>query len=477
MDITSIQFIILAVASAIVFQFLNQKYRSAFLSLVSLGFIASFNYYLVIYVVGYTLVNYFIGKKLPEARNKVLLYRTGIVLNLAQLILLKYASFSIDPLIHFLGGSLVVARISEIIVPIGISYFTLQGIGYLINIKMGWEKPETRFFDFLLYIVFFPKFLSGPIERSNHFLPQLKEKFSFNEQDVSAGIRIAFFGFFKKLAIANQLAPYVMDAFSTQTSPDGFTPVVMFLLLPLYLYFDFSGYTDIAIGISRLFGIKLLPNFNRPFFSENMTEFWKRFHITLGAWFNDYVFRQTVFRRRKWGIYASVYAVSVTFFLFGIWHGAGWTFMLLGLLQVVALNYEYLTRKTRYRLFSSLPTVPRKWLGRISTYLFYCVSMVFFFAPDLQSVGVFFSKMAHSSQLLSLNSISLKPFELLIYIPVIFSIELLQNDFNKTYQKLEASWYSEKTSSTIIRWSLYSILITIMFVAGLQSKQFVYVNF
>ena len=477
MNVISAQFVILSIATAVIFYLLNPKYRSAFLSLVSLGFIATHSYYMVAYVLVYTLINFFIGKRLPDSKNKLLLYRTGIIINISQLILLKYTSFSIDPLLQVFGSSLVVARLADIIIPIGISYFTLQGIGYLINIKMGWEKPETNVFDFLLYISFFPKFLSGPIERSNHFLPQLKEKQVFNPDQVTEGMRMVLFGFFKKVAIANQLAPYVMDAFSQQTSPDGFSPWVMFLLLPMYLYFDFSGYTDIAIGFSRLFGIQILPNFNRPFFSENMTVFWKRFHITLGAWFNDYVFRQTVFKRRKWGIYASVYGVFVTFTLFGVWHGAGWTFMLLGLLQVLALNYEFLTRKLRYRFFSKLPPVLRAWLGRISTYLFYCVSMVFFFAPDLNSIGIFFSKLVHSHGVFSLDNISLKPFQLIIYIPLFLLVELLQNDFGDFYKKIENYWYRETFIFRSVRWAVYTVAVTIIFVAGLAAVQFVYVNF
>jgi D-alanyl-lipoteichoic acid acyltransferase DltB (MBOAT superfamily) len=477
MDVISIQFILLSILSAVVFYLLNHKYRAAYLSLVSLGFIATHNYYLVAYVLVYALVNYSIGLKIPLSKNKTRLYRIGIILNLGQLILLKYASFSIDPLFELFGSSLVVSRLAEIIVPLGISYFTLQGIGYVINVKMGWEKPESNFFDFLLYITWFPKFLSGPIERSNHFLPQLKERQVFDERGVSEGLRMALIGLFKKVAIANQLAPHVMESFTTQVTPESLSPVLMFLLLPMYLYFDFSGYTDIAIGFSRIFGINILPNFNRPFFSENMTTFWKRFHITLGAWFNDYVFRQTVFRRRKWGIWASVYGTFVTFTLFGIWHGAGWNFMLLGLLQVLALNYEFLTRKWRYKFFSKLPPFFRVWLARISTYLFYCVSMVFFFAPDLNSIGIFFSRMANSTGFITLNNISLKPFQLIIYIPLFMFIELLQNDFEKSFSRIGSFWYGDNLSSQLTRWFVYTVIISIIFVAGLSAEQFVYVNF
>jgi D-alanyl-lipoteichoic acid acyltransferase DltB (MBOAT superfamily) len=342
---------------------------------------------------------------------------------------------------------------------------------------MGWEKPENNFFHYLLYITFFPKFLSGPIERSNHFLPQLKEKKAFNGPLIITGLRIVLIGFFKKVAIANQMAPYVFDAFKDVSSAAPLSLWVLFILLPLYLYFDFSGYTDIAIGIARIFGIDLLPNFNRPFLAQNVTTFWKRFHISLASWFNDYIFRQTVFNRRKWGIFASVYAVFITWILFGIWHGAGWNFMLLGLLQALAMNYEFFTRKVRYRLFSKLPGFVNIWTGRIVTYLFYCLSLVFFFSHDLKSVGIYLSRLTEIRGPIVVDDMSTKPFSLLIYIPVFLMFELMQNDYGNLYRKLEAFWLGESNKNRFFRWTLYSIMITILFVAGFKGQQFVYANF
>ena len=243
MQITSQYYILLSFVSIFIYYLLNKRYRVLFLALLSGAFIATYSYILLLYVLAFTLVNYLIGLRLPDSARKKTLYLTGIVFNVLQLILL---SFTINPTLHLLHVDLDLTIIAKVIVPLGVSYFSLQGIGYLISLKMGWEKPEKNFADFLLYIIFFPKFVSGPIERSNHFLPQLKEGKSFDMGVVSSGLRIVLIGLFKKVAIANQLAPYVMDMFKDMQSAEPWSLWLIFILLPLYLYFDFSGYTDIA---------------------------------------------------------------------------------------------------------------------------------------------------------------------------------------------------------------------------------------
>ena len=477
MAITSVYFVLITLLAIPFFYSLNNKLKVIFLVLLSCIFIASYSYWLLLYIIFYSLSNYFLGLKVADSPSKKFIFRLGILLNLTQLIVLKYSSFAIDPILSKLGISVEFARISEIIIPIGVSYFTLQGLGYLINIKMAWEKPEKRFAHFLLYMTFYPKFLSGPVERSNHFLPQMRKDIHFNQDQVRLGLRIALFGFFKKLAIANQLAPYVVKAYSDIPSADGYLLWILFFIVPLYLYFDFSGYTDIAIGLAKTFGIELLPNFNRPFFAENVTTFWKRFHISLSSWFNDYIFRQTSFKYRKWGIYSSVIALIVTWTLFGIWHGAGWNFMVLGLLQAIVIIYEYFSKKQRIWLFSKLPSGLRLGLGRMFTYLFYCVSLVFFFSPDLTNVFGYFEKMFSISGSPNLGPLSLSPFSVMIYIPILLAIEFIDEDKNSTYEKLNLAWTRGNKKSRLFRWLVYSTAITIIFVVGNEVNQFVYVNF
>jgi len=477
MEIVSISFVLLAIASIFIFYLLNHKLRIGYLAILSCAFIASFSYYLLLYILFYSYINYFIGLRITSVKNRKTLFRTGLFLNLLQLFILRYSSFVFDPINSLLRINIQISVLSEIIIPVGISYFTLQGIGYLINLKMGWEKPEEKFLNFFLYITFYPKFLSGPIERSNHFLPQLKAINLFNEQQLVDGIRIALFGFFKKVAIANQLAPYITNTYSNISPLNGDNPWLILLIGPLYLYFDFSGYTDIAIGLAKAFGIDLLPNFKRPFFSENITTFWKRFHISLSSWFNDYVFRQVSFKYRKLGVYASIIALLITWTLFGIWHGAGWNFMILGFIQALAIIYEFFTKKWRMSLFSRMPVYLKIWLGRIFTYLFFCISLVFFFSNDMDSVFSFFSKLTDTNSLVISSHLSRAPYMLFIYIPLLLFLELLDNDFQDIYCKFKTFFFYESTKRRILRWLLYSIIIVLILVVKNKEGQFVYVNF
>ena len=480
MDIISLKFVILTLISAFIYQFLNNRLKIIFLAILGCAFVATFHYRLLIYILIYSGINYYIGIQIPQSENKKLIYRIGLIFNLSQLILLKYASFAIDPIIEAFGGNMHITHLAEFIIPIGISYFTLQGIGYLFNIKMGWEKPEPDFLKFLIYINFFPKFLSGPIERSNHFLPQIRQLKAFQTEQFESGLRTILFGFFKKIAIANQLAPFIYSTYSQVDIMDGYSLFLLIFLLPVYLYFDFSGYTDIAIGTAKLFGIDLLPNFNRPFMSENMTMFWKRFHISLSAWFNDYIFKQTSFRRRKWGVYASVYAVVLTWVLFGIWHGAGWNFMLLGVLQAIAIIYEFFTRKWRTKIFSHVNVHVRKWIGRIITYVFYGTSLVFFFSPDLKSTLMVFANLFSFNSNVSvvlvgfIQQVSLSVF---VFMFIVLALELIKEDFNTLSKRVEEFWQSNMIKGRLFRWTIYSIILSVLFVLGNNVQQFIYSQF
>lgn len=477
MQITSLYFIILSIISVFIYYLLNHRYRALFLTVLSCGFIATYSYILLIYVLAYAIINYVIGMKIPDSRSKKALFITGLVFNITQLVLLKYVSFTLNPLLHLLHVDLDLTIISRIIVPVGVSFFTMQGIGYLVNIKMGWEKPEKNFIHFLLYLIFYPRFLSGPVDRSNKFIPQLKEKKLFNEEKVIDGLRLILFGLFKKVAIANQLAPVVLGAYGDLGSADTNSLLIVLLIQPIYIYFDFSGYTDIAFGVARLFGLELRPNFKRPFLAETVTDFWKRFHISLASWFHDYVYMRTFFRYRKWGKNATTFALFVTWLLFGIWHGAGWTFMLLGLMQALAIYYEFSTKRWRNRIFSKMPKVPRILMGRILTYLFYGVSLVFFFAPDLNSVFLFFSKLFPVEAYIPMGIRNEIYLLVMLFVVVLMTFEITQNDFGKAFTRIEAFWLGKQSWNTIFRWALYILVITVVIVFNRDVQQFIYFQF
>ena len=477
MDIISISFVLFVLVAVFIYYLLNKKHRVLFVSILSCGFVASFSYLLLGYIILFTLVNYLIGKKLSEIKNKKLLFRIGVVFNVSQLVLLKYASFVIDPFFSLFGSQIEVSILSKIIIPIGISYFTLQGIGYLINIKMGWEKHEQNFIDFLLYIAFFPKFLSGPIERSNHFLPQIKKDLAFDRKVVSGGLRIALFGFFKKVAIANQLSPFITGAYGDIGATDGAMLWAVILVQPLYLYFDFSGYTDIAIGFARMFGINLLPNFNRPFFSENVSLFWRKFHMSLSLWFSDYIFKQTMFIRRKWGDWAPIYALLLTWTLFGIWHGAGWNFMVLGVLQAIAIIYEFFTKRWRMKTFSRINKKLNVFSSRMITYLFYAFSLVFFFSPDLPMSLTFFSRLTECngfSITTNQQAVLLATFG---FISIFMVLEYIQNDYEPYFKRIESWWNKQLIPNKVFRWGVYYCVMIVVIVLSNETQNFIYFQF
>ena len=383
MEIVSIYYAVLIIISVFIYYIIRPKYRILFLTILSVGFIASLSINLLLYVISFAAINFVIGARIPISPHKTALFRCGISLNIIQLFLFKYYHFTIAPLFHLFKVDLNLSHLSGIIIPIGISYFTLQGIGYLVNIKMGWEKPESRMMHFLLYIIFFPKFVSGPIERSDHLLPQFKGTLDFNAAQIESGMLIILRGFFKKVIIANNLAITINYVYSNTDLTGGLNVLLIILIQPLYLYFDFSGYTDMAIGVAKTFGISLLPNFNRPFTAVNVTTFWRKFHMSLAFWFNDYIFKQVSFRLRRWKSHATTIAVFLTWILFGVWHGAGWNFMMLGFIQAIAIFYEFKSKRARTIMFSRLPWWLGRSLGRVITYCFYGFSLIFFFSANL----------------------------------------------------------------------------------------------
>jgi len=458
MNIISAYFLGFSIASAFLFYLINVNYRNLYLTLVSAFFIATLSVNLLFYILFFVAVNFFIGLSLPSSKNRNILFRLGISFNLLQLIVLRYADFTVNPLLDIFNINYDASAISRFIIPVGISYFTLQAIGYLISLKKGWEKPENNFIRFLLYIIFYPKFLSGPVERSNHFLPQIKQKKEYVYGNIIVGLKIALWGFFKKVVIANQFGFFVQNAYAnTDTISSGYAWVVLFVQA-VYLYFDFSGYTDIAIGFAKMYGIDLLPNFRRPFLARNITGFWKRFHISLSSWFGDYIFKQVMFKRRKWGTFASVYALFLTWVLFGIWHGAGWNFMALGLVLATAIMYEFFTRKQRMIIFSKLPEKIRVWVSRLFTFTFYAWALSFFFSPDLGTTFVFFGKL-FSFTGAEITGVPVIPMLFGLSVAFWFLLfEVLEEDF-ETYYKIIIGYWNRNIIVRVVVYYAMSMLI------------------
>ncbi len=389
---------LLFVVSILLYYFVANKYKSYILFASSIIFIASLSLSVALFSLLFVILNYFLGLMLEKFsknnRVKDKLFWLTIILDVGILAFFKYFNSHLDGLnsLFFTSGIYSKVPYMTIMIPIGISYYTFQALGYLIRIDRGSEKAEHNFFVFATYLLFFPKFLSGPVERSNHFLPQLNQPLKFDKNNIESGLRLFLFGLFKKVVIADNLYGAVTHVYSDVHHFAGVSLLIVLIIQTIYIYCDFSGYTDMALGIAKLFGINLIDNFNRPFLARNISEFWRRWHISLSSWCNDFIYNPFIVKYRRFGNNAVIFGIFLTFFIVGIWHGANLTFVILGLLQGIAIVYEFYTKRKRLKIASRFPKSIVNTLSRIIVFLFVAFSMVFFFA---NSVGDAFYLISH----------------------------------------------------------------------------------
>lgn len=313
-------------------------------------------------------------------------FLVGVCINVGLLIFFKYVNFFIA---SFLDGISFISHIAgsekklspvvlNIIVPLGISYITFQAIGYLIEVKRGNEAAKKRLGMFATYIMFFPKILSGPIERAHNFLPQLRESRDFNYDQVAAGLRRILWGLFLKLVVADRLVLYTGAVYDNYQYHTGITLIVAAVFFPIQLYADLGGYTAIAIGSAQVLGYKLMENFDTPFIAKTVSEFWRRWHISLTTWVNEYIYNPMVIKWRNWNEWGVVFGVIVTFLILGFWHGASWNFIIFGLLQGIILSIEFLSRKIRKRIRKKVPDWLNTIISMAYAYGYFCFSSIFF---------------------------------------------------------------------------------------------------
>jgi D-alanyl-lipoteichoic acid acyltransferase DltB (MBOAT superfamily) len=276
------------------------------------------------------------------------------------------------------------------ILPIGLSFHTFQAMSYTIEVYRGNHKAERHFGIYALYVMFFPQLVAGPIERPQNILYQFHEKKYFIYENALLGFRLIAFGFFKKLVIADRVGIYVNQVYANYQTSNSLSIFTAILLFAVQIYTDFSGYSDIARGTAKVLGYDLLINFNYPFKSLSITDFWRRWHISLSTWFNDYLFTPLMISFRDWNKLGIALALLITFFLSGLWHGAGWTFIVYGLMHGIAMVYEFFTRKFRKKLFSKIPQKLNETMSMVLVWLYVSFSWVFFRSENMhQAFGIF----------------------------------------------------------------------------------------
>lgn len=332
----SLQFIIFFVVVLAMYYILPHKYRWVLLLISSYIFYMAWRVELIALILFTTFVNYFSALKINQSDN--LKYRKNIlvlsmIINFGLLIIFKYLMFisnSFQWIYEYLGLTYPIGEF-DIILPMGISFYTFQAASYTIDIYRKEYEQEKNFFKFSLFITFFPQLVAGPIERADNLLSQLFTEKKFNTDNFSLGAKYMLMGFFKKIVIADRVAILVNTVYNNPTEFKGIALIIATFMFTFQIYCDFSGYSDIAKGCARCLGIELMENFDKPYFSRSIKEFWRRWHISLSTWFKDYVY--IPLGGSRCSILKKYRNLFVTFMVSGLWHGANWTFVIWGALH------------------------------------------------------------------------------------------------------------------------------------------------
>jgi alginate O-acetyltransferase complex protein AlgI len=380
----------------------NLKQQNLLILLASYVFYGWWDYRFLSLIFLSTIVDYIIGlnisKQTSKKKQKTLLY-CSILFNLGVLGFFKYYNFFVDSWIDSLssiGFEIKSAWTLKIILPVGISFYTFQTMSYTIDIFRKQLKPTKDFISFASFVSFFPQLVAGPIERATNLLPQVLKKRKFKYDQGVQGLRLILWGVFKKVVIADSLAPIVDDIFSNYQNFDGGTLWLGAIYFSFQIYCDFSGYSDIAIGTSKLFGFELMSNFKFPYFSRNIGEFWRRWHISLSSWFRDYLY--IPLGGSKQGKLVSLRNIFIIFLVSGFWHGANWTFIVWGLFHAILFIPSFLL-KTNRKYMSSIKRkdgiIPalNEYTQIVITYTIVTLGWVFFRSETIEDSFIYIYKM------------------------------------------------------------------------------------
>jgi alginate O-acetyltransferase complex protein AlgI len=379
----SFEFLIFFCLVTFLYFMLPHRFRWILLLLSSCIFYMFFKaiYILILFIT--IVIDYYAGIWIEEAKTakqKKRLLAISIIANIGVLAIFKYFNFihsNISGLLSLFGHTNPIPFL-KILLPIGLSFHTFQAMSYTIEVSRENQKAERHFGIYALYVMFYPQLVAGPIERPQNIIHQFYEKHTFDFNNMMTGLRLMIWGLFKKVVIADRLAIYVNDVYNDHLSCSTSQIVIAVVFFTLQVYCDFSGYSDIAIGASKTMGFDLMTNFNRPLFSTSLTELWRRWHISLSSWINDYLYTPLSISLRNLGKWGIALALIFSFSLTGLWHGASWSFVIYGLLNGLVLCYEMLNRKWRKKQSKNLPPFLYKGVSGFLTLSFFSFSLIFF---------------------------------------------------------------------------------------------------
>ncbi|QZY55488.1 MBOAT family O-acyltransferase [Crassaminicella profunda] len=446
--------------------------------------------YIVLIIIS-TIIDYFAGMmmgrtKEKKKRKKYLLL--SLVSNLGLLFTFKYFNFFNESIGQIFRYFHLVYGIPDfkLLLPVGISFYTFQTLSYSIDVYKGKIKPEKHLGIFALYVSFFPQLVAGPIERSDKLLPQFYEKYRFDYDRFANGLVQMGWGFFKKVVIADRVAILVNQVYNNVTEYTGIQLIVATVFFTFQIYCDFSGYSDIAIGLARILGFDLMKNFNRPYGATSIPDFWRRWHISLSTWFKDYLYIPlggSKTSKPRW-----YFNLSLTFLISGLWHGANWTFILWGCIHGFYQMVSISTRNIRSTFVRGIKLdqfpILHRLLNIIITFLLVCFAWIFFRANNLKDAIYIVTHLfegvleIQSIQTLSayVSILGLEKIEFFIAVGAIALMEIVQ------FVGRDREIYDLLNNSPIfLRWAAYYIVVFAILLFGVYGSevdiQFIYFQF
>ena len=431
-----------------------------------------------------TFLDYFTGIRMSESKSdhsKTVWFWVSITINLGLLGVFKYYDFFVTSFAHVLAnvGLNINPWTLNVILPVGISFYTFHGLSYVIDIYKNKIKAERNFIDYSVFVSFFPLLVAGPIERATHLLPQIKQKRVFDYVKAVDGLRQILWGLIKKVVIADQCAEYANLIFNNSGDYSGATLVLGAVFFTFQIYGDFSGYSDIALGTARLFGIELLKNFSFPYFSRDIAEFWRRWHISLSTWFKDYLY--IPLGGSKVGIWKKIRNTLIIFLVSGLWHGANWTFIIWGLLNALYIMPSIIFNANRNNIdivakgkrFPSL----KEFVSILLTFSLTAFAWIFFRSKNIDQafgyVGNLLTGILHKNSYI--ETINLLYWDIGYCLPIMLFCFLIvewmgrENDYGLA--KIGLNW------NRYLRWGMYLLFMVLIFYFSGSDEKFIYFQF
>ena len=457
----------------------NLKIQNILLLLSSCFFYACWDWrFLFLLMISIALV-YYPGKLMSAAKNvrnrKIWLW-FSIITSLGFLGIFKYYNFFVVSLSDMLSnfGLHVNTMTLHVILPVGISFYTFHGLSYIIDLYKGRIEEEKDFVNYAVFVSFFPLLIAGPIERATHLLPQIKTPRTFDYNRAVDGLRQILWGLFKKIVIADNCAEFANTIFNNSSGYSGSTLVIGALFFTFQIYCDFSGYSDIALGVARLFGIELLRNFAFPYFSRDIAEFWRRWHISLTTWFRDYLY--IPLGGSRGGTWMKVRNTFIIFLVSGFWHGANWTFIAWGALNAIYFLPLMLTHNNRRniemvaqgRLFPSV----REFVSMLVTFGMTVFAWIFFRANSISHAfsyikGIFSRSLFTIPHFAGMD----RAIPIMLLTGIFFIVEWIGREEQYAIARIGIKWYKP------LRWAMYYVIITFIFHFMGKEQQFIYFQF